>query len=61
MIKEMSSDGNPTVSSTMTMVTNPADGMPAAPIDAAVAVTLENLYTKIAFTHITPTKSKSFT
>lgn len=40
MIKEMSSDGKPTVSSTITMVTNPADGMPAAPIEAAVAVTL---------------------
>lgn len=40
MIKEMSSDGKPTVSSTITMVTNPADGIPAAPIDAAVAVTL---------------------
>lgn len=42
MIKEISSDGRPTVSSTMTMVTNPADGIPAAPIEAAVAVTLLN-------------------
>lgn len=40
MISEMSSDGNPTVSNTITMVTNPADGIPAAPIEAAVAVTL---------------------
>lgn len=40
MINEISSDGRPTVSSTITMVTNPADGIPAAPIDAAVAVTL---------------------
>lgn len=40
MIKEISSDGRPTVSSTITMVTSPADGMPAAPIEAAVAVTL---------------------
>lgn len=40
MIKEISSDGRPTVSNTMTMVTNPADGIPAAPIEAAVAVTL---------------------
>lgn len=36
----MSSAGSPTVSNTMTIVTNPADGMPAAPIEAAVAVTL---------------------
>lgn len=36
----MSSAGKPTVSSTMTIVTKPADGIPAAPIDAAVAVTL---------------------
>lgn len=40
MINEMSSDGKPTVSRTITMVTNPADGIPAAPIEAAVAVTL---------------------
>lgn len=40
IIKEISSDGRPTVSNTITMVTNPADGIPAAPIDAAVAVTL---------------------
>lgn len=37
-----SSAGKPTVSSTMTIVTRPAWGMPAAPIDAAVAVTLHN-------------------
>lgn len=36
----MSSDGKPTVSNTITIVTRPADGMPAAPIEAAVAVTL---------------------
>lgn len=41
MINDMSSDGKPTVSNTITMVTKPADGMPAAPIEAAVAVTLE--------------------
>jgi hypothetical protein len=35
-----SSAGRPTVSKTMTIVTRPACGMPAAPIDAAVAVTL---------------------
>lgn len=36
----MSSAGKPTVSNTITIVTKPADGMPAAPIEAAVAVTL---------------------
>lgn len=36
----ISSAGKPTVSNTMTIVTKPADGMPAAPIEAAVAVTL---------------------
>lgn len=40
MIILMSSAGNPTVSNTITIVTKPADGMPAAPIEAAVAVTL---------------------
>lgn len=40
IINEISSDGRPTVSKTMTIVTKPADGIPAAPIDAAVAVTL---------------------
>lgn len=35
-----SSAGRPTVSKTMTIVTRPACGMPAAPIEAAVAVTL---------------------
>lgn len=35
-----SSAGKPTVSSTMTIVIKPACGIPAAPIDAAVAVTL---------------------
>lgn len=32
--------GKPTVSNTMTIVTSPACGIPAAPILAAVAVTL---------------------
>lgn len=45
----MSSDGRPTVSSTITMVTNPADGIPAAPIEAAVAVTLFQFKNKIPF------------
>lgn len=40
MMIEMSPDGRPTVSRTMTIVTNPACGMPAAPIEAAVAVIL---------------------
>lgn len=35
-----SSAGRPTVSSTITIVTRPACGMPAAPMEAAVAVTL---------------------
>ena len=37
----MSSTGNPTAESTITMVTRPACGTPAAPMDAAVAVILE--------------------
>lgn len=36
----LSLPGRPTVSSTITMVINPAWGIPAAPIEAAVAVTL---------------------
>lgn len=36
-----SSAGKPTVSKTMTIVTSPACGIPAAPILAAVAVTLQ--------------------
>lgn len=39
-----SSAGSPTVSSTMTMVIKPACGMPAAPIEAAVAVTLKETH-----------------
>lgn len=35
-----SSAGKPTVSSTITIVIKPACGMPAAPMEAAVAVTL---------------------
>lgn len=35
-----SSAGKPTVSSTITIVIKPACGIPAAPIEAAVAVTL---------------------
>lgn len=46
MIRLMSSAGKPTVSRTMTIVTKPADGMPAAPIEAAVAVTLFEYKTK---------------
>lgn len=40
MMRVMSSVGSPTEVSTMTMVTSPAWGMPAAPILAAVAVML---------------------
>lgn len=46
IINEMSSDGKPTVSSTITMVTKPADGIPAAPMLAAVAVTLNAIQTR---------------
>jgi hypothetical protein len=42
-IKEISPDGRPTVSSTITIVTKPACGIPAAPILAAVAVILQNI------------------
>lgn len=42
MMSVTSSGGSPTVSRTMTIVTRPAWGMPAAPILAAVAVTLNN-------------------
>lgn len=38
-----SSAGKPTVSKTITIVTSPACGIPAAPIEAAVAVTLNAL------------------
>ena len=41
MISVMSSVGRPTDVSTMTMVTRPAWGMPAAPTLAAVAVILQ--------------------
>lgn len=40
MINDTSSAGSPNVSKTITIVTNPAWGIPAAPIDAIVAVTL---------------------
>lgn len=39
-ISVMSSGGNPTDVSTITMVTSPACGIPAAPMLAAVAVML---------------------
>lgn len=42
-ISETSSAGKPTVSNTMTIVTRPACGIPAAPMEAAVAVIL-NIY-----------------
>ena len=38
--KPISAVGRPTVCKTMTIVTNPAEGIPAAPILAAVAVIL---------------------
>ena len=42
-ISVMSSTGSPTADRTITMVTSPACGTPAAPIEAAVAVMLENI------------------
>jgi hypothetical protein len=42
--------GNPTACSTINIVTRPACGTPAAPMDAAVAVMLDEKLTK--FTHI---------
>lgn len=50
-ISVISEDGSPTVSNTITMVTSPACGMPAAPIEAAVAVILqsEKRYFQIGF------------
>lgn len=41
IISVTSSAGKPTVSNTITIVTRPACGMPAAPILAAVAVILQ--------------------
>ena len=43
-IKAMSPEGNPIVFSTITMVTRPACGIPAAPILANVAVILIVIY-----------------
>lgn len=40
-IREMSAGGNPTEVRTITMVTRPAWGIPAAPMLAAVAVILK--------------------
>ena len=48
-IKAMSSAGRPTACKTRIMVTKPADGIPAAPIDAMVAVILKQLYVKMNF------------
>ena len=41
MMSPMSSVGSPTAVRTMSIVTRPASGTPAAPIAAAVAVTLQ--------------------
>ena len=46
-IKAISPDGNPIVFNTMTMVTSPACGIPAAPILASVAVMLMVIYSTI--------------
>lgn len=42
IISLISSTGSPTAVSTIAMVTRPADGIPAAPIAAAVAVKLKD-------------------
>lgn len=47
IISVTSSAGKPTVSNTITIVTRPACGMPAAPILAAVAVILHIKVIKI--------------
>ncbi len=47
MIRVMSSVGRPTDVSTITMVTRPACGIPAAPILAAVAVILKGKVQKM--------------
>ena len=44
IIRVMSSVGNPTDVNTITMVTSPACGIPAAPILAAVAVMLVKIW-----------------
>lgn len=41
MMSVISSTGKPTADKTITMVTNPACGTPAAPIEANVAVILQ--------------------
>lgn len=43
------SPGSPTVSRTITIVINPAWGIPAAPIEAAVAVTLHEIFIEKRF------------
>lgn len=47
-----SSAGKPTVSRTITIVIKPACGIPAAPIEAAVAVTLQMADTNEMFVTI---------
>ena len=46
-IKDTSSVGKPTAVNTMVIVTSPADGIPAAPMAAAVAVKLKRVGEKI--------------
>lgn len=53
MIRVMSSAGRPTTSSTITMVTKPACGIPAAPIAAAVAVILLRKHRSTEIIYIT--------
>ena len=46
-MRPMSSIGSPTACSTITMVTKPAWGIPAAPMDAIVAVRLQQTRKKL--------------
>jgi hypothetical protein len=52
MMMVTSSAGKPTVSRTMTIVIKPAWGIPAAPIEAAVAVTLNVSFVDCEFRRI---------
>jgi hypothetical protein len=60
MMSVMSSVGRPTDVSTMTMVTRPACGIPAAPILAAVAVMLlKEIPKEKTFLQFPPVESKT--
>lgn len=52
MMRVMSSVGKPTEVSTITMVTRPACGIPAAPMLAAVAVMLREQREKVGYVYL---------